>query len=513
LKLYITTPLYYVNAKPHIGHSYTQIICDAISRFHKQSGYEVFFMTGTDEHGEKIEKAALAAGFKKGEEKKFVDTIVCHFKKLWQDLNIEYDHFIRTTDKIHEDTVKSVLSELYEKKKIYKKNYKGYFCVPCEMFWSDAHAAGGMCPDCKRKLEKLDEENYFFKISEYQNALIRHIKDNPDFISPAIRKNEVLSFLEKNKLQDLCISRPKKRLSWGVELPFDSGFVTYVWFDALINYISGIGYLNDKKQFRSLWPAACHVIGKDILRHHAIYWPIILFALGEEPPKHIFVHGWWVISGEKMSKSKGNVVDPVELIKKYGVDAFRYFLLSAVQFGYDGTFSEKLFIEKYNTDLANDLGNLVNRTLTMVEKYFGGVIPDPASPSPDRHIMEDVQSMPSDIGNKFVSGTSSVALKRIWGLVNRANKYIEDMAPWKLAKENKEVLPRVIYDLMQALGIIAVCLYPFIPETAQGIWKQLGMKSDIPFNLSRVKKKEDFQGIIPAGTKITKGKPLFPRIA
>ena len=503
--LYITSPLYYVNAKPHIGHSYTQIICDTLTRFYKQSGHEVFFMTGTDEHGEKIEKAALEAKFKKGEEKKFIDTIVPHFKDLWKKLNIKYDHFIRTTDKVHEKTVRKVLSILHEKEKIYKKIYEGWFCTPCEMFWSNVNAPDGICPDCKRKLEKLNEENYFFKISEYQNTLIEYIEKNPDFIKPEIRRNEVVSFLKKNELQDLCISRPKARLSWGIEVPFDKNFVTYVWFDALINYISGIGYLNDRKKFDSLWPHAVHVIGKDILRHHAIYWPIMLLAIGEKPPKHVLTHGWWMTEGEKMSKSKGNVVDPLKIMEKYGVDAFRYYLLSAVPFGYDGTFSERLFMERFNNDLANDLGNLVSRTLTMLEKYFKGIVPK-VNPSCDKEMKEAIENLPAKFGNAFADFDSCFALKEILKLVNKANKHIEDKAPWKLAKENKTLLEAVMYELIQAIGVITVLLYPAMPDTSRNIWKQLGMKTDKP------EKKERSWGIIPPGTKIKKGNPLFPRI-
>ncbi|MBL7157311.1 MAG: methionine--tRNA ligase [Candidatus Omnitrophica bacterium] len=514
-KTYITTPLYYVNAKPHIGHSYTQIICDAVSRFRKQCGEEVFFMTGTDEHGEKIEKATLEAGFEKGQEKKFVDTIVPHFKELWKKLDIEYDRFIRTTDGVHEETVKRVLSILYEKGKIYKKLYKGWFCTPCEMFWSHVHAPDGICPDCKRNLDKLDEENYFFKTSEYQNVLIKHIKETNGFIIPDIRKNEVLSFLEKNELQDLCISRPKTRLSWGIELPFDKNFVTYVWFDALLNYISGIGYLDDRKRFDSLWPHAINVIGKDILRHHAIYWPIMLLAIDEKPPKCVCTHGWWMTEGEKMSKSKGNIVDPLKIIAKYGVDAFRYYLLSAVPFGYDGTFSEKLFIERYNNDLANDLGNLLNRTLTMLDNYFEKIIPEVKLPC-DKDMKSAIKNLPGEFGAFFTHFNSSFALKAIWSLVKKANKHIEDKAPWKLAKENKEELRAVMYELIQAIGIIAVLLYSSMPDTARKMWKQLGMKSDIAsVNIrmpNRSEKEEKFWGIIPSGTKTAKGKPLFPRI-
>lgn len=513
-KAYITSPLYYVNAKPHIGHSYTQIICDSVARFRKQCGNEVFFMTGTDEHGEKIEKAALEAGFEKGEEKKFIDTVVPHFKKLWKKLDIEYDHFIRTTDTAHEETVKKVLSVLHEKGEIYKKLYKGWFCTPCEMFWTNTHAPDGICPDCKRNLEKLDEENYFFKISEYQKTLIAHIKKTDAFINPAIRKNEVLGFLENNKLQDLCISRPKRRLSWGIELPFDRDYVTYVWFDALINYISGIGYLAERKRFDSLWPNAIHVIGKDILRHHAIYWPIMLLALGEKPPRHIFTHGWWMNEDEKMSKSRGNIIDPTTIVDKYGVDAFRYYLLSAVPFGYDGNFSERLFVERYNNDLANDMGNLVNRTLVMLDKYFKGIVPE-ANSHCDEGMKDAVRDIPLKFGDFLAQFDSCSALRELWKLINKANKHIEDKAPWVLAKKNKEDLAAVMYELVQAIGVIALLIYSSMPDTACKIWAQLGMKTRITsvnLYIAKPEEKEKFWKIVPSGTKAAKATPLFPRI-
>jgi len=522
---YITTPLYYVNAAPHIGHSYTQIASDAIARFLRQNEHDVFFMTGTDEHGEKIEKASIESGRPKGSEKDFVDSIIPRFKDLWKKLNIEYDYFIRTTDKLHEDTVKDVLAKLYKKGDVYKKNYNGLFCTPCEMFWPHTQAPSGLCPDCARPLEKLNEENYFFKMGSYQNNLIDIIEKDGIVIKPSMRKNEVLSFLKGNTLQDLCISRPRERLSWGIELPFDRNFVCYVWVDALINYISGAGYLNDKKRFQTLWPCDMHIIGKDILRHHAIYWPIMLIALGVKPPKSVFAHGWWVVGDEKMSKSKGNVVDPYYLLdqKGYNVDAFRYFLLSHVPFGWDGSFSEGLLVEKYNTDLANDLGNLLNRTLTMVEKYFAGEIPSVRHPATgnrqqeEKKLQEEIRDLADNLADKVKKAMDiekegpnfQLALNAIWELVNKANKYIEVSAPWKYAKEsNKDALSVIMDTLMQTLGVITGLLYPFMPSTASKMYRQLGRKEDI----AKVKYKEIRWGMIAPGTRVDKGQPLFPRI-
>ncbi len=513
-KFYITTPLYYVNSKPHIGHSYTNIATDAVSRFYRLKAYDVFFMTGTDEHGEKIEKAALAKGFKCGEEKKFVDEVVPIFKELWQKLEIKYDHFIRTTDRYHIETVQSVLDKLHKEGHIYKKVYKGWFCTPCETFWSDAQSDDGLCPDCKRHMEKLDEENYFFKISVYQNWLTSYIKSNPFFLKPDFRRNEILSFL-KEPLLDLCISRSKVRMSWGIEIPFDKNFVTYVWFDALINYISGVGYPHDMPRFKKYWPADFHVIGKDILRHHAVYWPIMLHALGIEPPKIIFAHGWWVVKGEKMSKSKGNVVDPLALIEKYGIDTYRYFLLREVPFGLDGTFSEETLVSRYNSDLANDLGNLLNRTLTMVEKYFGGVVPKVSSfvvrPS---SLVKDLQDEALGLADELEKAMPQLdfagALTKIWEIINVANKLIEDSKPWALAKEKKtDELSSLIYSLLETLRIVSLSVYPFMPGTTKGIMSQLGIDDD-----PAMAKFSDMKswGKLKEGTKVRKTAPLFPRI-
>jgi methionyl-tRNA synthetase len=513
MKFYITTPLYYVNSKPHIGHSYTQIACDTVARFLRLCGFDVFFMTGTDEHGEKIEKATIVGGFKEGEEKKFVDEIVPVFKGLWDKLEIKYDYFIRTTDASHIKTVQAVLEKLYKEGKIYKKVYKGWFCTPCETFWSEAQIDAGLCPDCKRHMEKLDEENYFFKISEYQNWLIDYIKQNADFIKPDFRRNEVLGFL-KEPLLDLCISRSKSRMSWGIEVPFDKNFVTYVWFDALINYISGVGYPHDMKRFEKYWPADFHVIGKDILRHHAVYWPIMLHALGLEPPKTIFAHGWWVVKGEKMSKSKGNVVDPLMMIENYGIDAYRYFLLREVPFGLDGTFSEEALISRYNSDLANDLGNLLNRTLTMAEKYFEGKIPKVGSRKLEVRSWESLKDKVlrlADELDKTIPQLDFVgALTKIWEVINTANKLIEDSKPWTLAKENKtDELAMLIYSLLESLRIVSLSIYPFMPLTSKSILEQLG-KKDSPENM-KLSDIKTWGGLIE-GEKVNKAKPLFPRI-
>jgi methionyl-tRNA synthetase len=518
-KFYISTPLYYVNAKPHIGHSYTQIACDTVAKFMRMSGYEVFFLTGSDEHGEKIEKATLARGYKQGEEKKFVDEIVSTFKDLWVKLGIEYDHFIRTTEDYHKKCVQSILDKLYKEGKIYKKEYKGWYCTPCETFWTATQAGDGICPECKRPLEKLDEVNYFFKLSEYQNWLIDYINANPDFIRPDFRRNEVLGFLKSEELQDLCISRPKSRLTWGIELPFDKDFVTYVWFDALTNYISGAGYPHNMEQFNKLWPADFHVLGKDILRHHAVYWVIMLHAIGLQPPKSIFAHGWWVMKGEKMSKSKGNVVDPLDMIDKYGIDAYRYFLLREVAFGSDGSFSEEALITRFNSDLANDIGNLLSRSVSMIDKYFAGEIPSVGSR------FQEPGSSGSGLGEELVKKASALApelersipnfdfntaLTKTWEVIGIANKYIEESKPWILSKEGKtDELARVMYNLAESLRIVSIAVYPFMPATALNIHKQLGLVDDPKsMTLSSIK---TWGGIKP-GTKVSKSTPLFPRI-
>ena len=512
-KFYITTPLYYVNSKPHIGHSYTQIACDTVARFLKQSGRDVFFMTGTDEHGEKIEDSTIASGLKEGDEKKFVDSIVPVFKDLWNRLGIEYDHFIRTTDDYHIKCVQAVLDKLYKDGKIYKKAYKGWFCTPCETFWSDTQAPDGTCPDCKRKLEKLDETNYFFKISEYQKWLIGHINANPDFIRPDFRRNEVLGFLKNEELLDLCISRPKTRMSWGIEVPFDRDYVTYVWFDALINYISGAGYPHDPKRFDTLWPADVHVIGKDILRHHAVYWPIMLHALGMALPRTIFAHGWWVIRGEKMSKSKGNVVDPLEMIDKYGIDPYKYFMLREVQFGMDGAFSEEALITRYNSDLANDIGNLLNRTLTMVGKYFDQKVPaarKEAVTPVGKELRAKSAALAAVLEKALPAFDFITALSGIWEVVNLANKYIEESKPWALAKENRTgELAGVMYDLLESLRIVSISVYSFMPASAKKIWEQLGMEE--PLEKVRFAEAGSW-GKLKEASRVNTPTPIFPRL-
>ncbi len=507
MKFYITTPLYYVNGSPHIGHSYTNIACDTLARFYRLTGRDVLFVTGTDEHGQKIKEAAEKNGKEPGE---FVDDIVPKFKKLWEKLNISYDDFIRTTEERHIRVVKDILTMLHKKGDLYEGEYSGKYCTPCESFWTESQLIEGKCPDCNRPVEDIKEKNFFLRLSKYRDWLIDYIKSHEDFILPVIRRNEMLSFLENNPLNDLCISRPKSRLSWGIEMPFAKDHVTYVWFDALINYISVCGYGDDKKKFGKYWPADVHVIGKDILRPHAVYWPIMLHASGLELPGRVFAHGWWKVGEDKMSKSKGNIVNPLEMADKYGVDAYRYFLLREVSFGADGSFSEEALITRVNSDLANDLGNLLHRTLSMIDKYFSGLVPERRKENIDE-MTKPLVTKTERLREEILSGIKEVdfskALSAVWELIGMANKFIEQKAPWKLSKENRtEELKDMMYDLYDILRVVSVSLRPFLPSTAESMARQLGVEGA----------NKDFgdlkRGLSEPNTKINKGKPLFPRI-
>ncbi len=506
-KFYITTPIYYVNDVPHIGHAYTTIAADVVARYKRLEGVEVFFLTGTDEHGQKVQQAANDSGVSPQEH---VDKLHQRFKELWVRLNISNTEFIRTTEERHKKLVRDILQELHSRDEIYRDSYEGWYCTPCERFWTEKDLAEGNCPECRRKVDKIKEHNYFFRMGKYQQWLIDRIKNDPHFILPASRKNEVLGFLEK-PLGDLCISRPKSRLAWGIPLPFDEDYVTYVWFDALINYISIHGSLDDIRA-SGFWPADHNMVGKDILTTHAVYWSTMLKAIGLEPPKNIFAHGWWTVNGQKMSKSLQNVVEPNQLIDQFGVDVIRYFLLREVPFGQDGDFSHKALIGRLNSDLANNLGNLLNRTVNMMEKYFAGVVPTPATNGPeDKALTEKSGEVIAEVRILYNELAYNKILQKIWELVDTTNQYIVKTGPWNLAKtdEGKEQLKTVMYNCAESLRVLGILLNPFMPQSTESMMKQLGVET--PIEEQGMSSINDWGGLKP-GSQMQKAKQLFPRI-
>lgn len=502
---YITTPIYYVNASPHIGHAYTTIVADVLARYHRMIGDETFFVTGTDEHGDKIAEAAQKAGITP---KQYADNISGQFRALCPELSISNDYFIRTTDANHMETVRYILQKVYDAGDIYFGSYGGYYCFGCERFLTEKEIVDGKCPEHGREPQYIEEKNYFFKMSKYQDWLIDHIRKNPDFIRPERYRNEALAFL-RDPLEDLCISRPKTRLEWGITLPFDENYVTYVWFDALINYVTALGY-PDGKNFQKFWPVAEHLIAKDILKPHGIYWPTMLKSAGIEPYQHLNVHGYWNSDQSKMSKSLGNIVRPLDLKDKYSLDAFRYFLLRDMVFGLDSNFSEEAFVGRLNSDLANDLGNLVSRTITMAIKSCDGKVPEVSPQQKDPALREAALKTVEEVETSFKDMSLHKALIAIWDFINITNKYIVENEPWSLGKDpaNKEKLTGIMYNLLSALRAIAILLSPFMPLTAQKILRQIGVPDDQILSLESIKKDD----ALKAGSPLTRGESLFPRI-
>ncbi|MGG1572730.1 methionine--tRNA ligase [Fictibacillus sp. NRS-1165] len=505
---YLTTPIYYPSGKLHIGHAYTTVAGDALARYKRLKGYEVMYLTGTDEHGQKIQQKAEETGVTP---QHYVDEIVTGIKDLWQKLDISYDDFIRTTEDRHKESVEKIFKQLLDQGDIYLGEYEGWYCTPCESFFTETQLVDGKCPDCGREVKRVKEESYFFKMSKYADRLLQFYEENPEFIQPESRKNEMINNFIKPGLEDLAVSRTS--FDWGVKVPGNPKHVIYVWIDALSNYITALGYGsgNDEK-YKKFWPANVHLVGKEIVRFHTIYWPIMLMALDLPLPKKVFAHGWLLMKDGKMSKSKGNVVDPVTLIDRYGLDALRYYLLREVPFGSDGVFTPESFVDRVNHDLANDLGNLVNRTVAMINKYFDGAIPayEGNVTDFDQSLVDFVQTTVKKAEDSLENMEFSVALSSIWQLISRTNKYIDETQPWIMAKneEEKNALGAVMYHLAESIRIVSVLIQPFLTNAPAKIWEQLGIQQGELTDWNTV---YEF-GKLPAGTKVQKGNPIFPRL-